>query len=260
MARAQYRARVREVRRDIPDTISIDFAPCGMDPITSVDDHVKIVLPPDGDLRRPVDETVEHPLLRTYTRRRWSDDGSWGLDVLVFGPAYGPDAHDGPGSQWAATVRPGDEVTVRGPGGHWDMSGPLDHVLAVGDDVARPAIANALAALPSTATATVVLQDGHDDYPLPVRDGVEVVRVPRSPDGRDLVAAVTALDLPDGTFAYVHGQAAMVRPLRRHLRLERGIPRNHLQLSAYWFAGRDADGWRAMKKDFNQSMEAESGD
>ncbi|MDU1524546.1 MAG: siderophore-interacting protein, partial [Cutibacterium granulosum] len=25
-------------------------------------------------------------------------------------------------------------------------------------------------------------------------------------------------------------------------------------------AGRDADGWRAIKKDFNQSMEAESGD
>ena len=100
MVKVQRLARVREVRHDIPNVISIDFEPCDMPPITSVDDHVKIALPSDGsNLRTPISND-SYPLLRTYTRRRWSDDGSWGIDVLQFGPETKADAHDGPGSQW----------------------------------------------------------------------------------------------------------------------------------------------------------------
>jgi len=84
------------------------------------------------------------------------------------------------------------------------------------------------------------------------------VATPRAPDG--IVATVQGLDLPQNTHAFVHGEAAMVRPMRRHLRLERGLPRDRIHPSAYWFAGRDADGWRAIKQDFNRSMDAESGD
>ncbi|GAB6893598.1 hypothetical protein JCM18909_2475 [Cutibacterium acnes JCM 18909] len=94
--------------------------------------------------------------------------------------------------------------------------------------------------------------------PSPLTDRVTVVTAPRGPDG--IVATVQGLDLPQNTHAFVHGEAAMVRPMRRHLRLERGLSRDRIHLSAYWFAGRDADGWRAIKQDFNRSMEAESGD
>ena len=258
MVKVQRLARVREVRHDIPNVISIDFEPCDMPPITSVDDHVKIALPSDGsDLRTPVSND-SHPLLRTYTRRRWSDDGSWGIDVLQFGPETKADAHDGPGSQWSKIVEPGDEVAVRGPGGHWQMPSDLTHLLAVADAVALPAVANTLAALPESARATVVLVDGHHHYPLPENDHITIVPTPRDPVG--IVATVRGLALPDDVHTFVHGEAAMVRPMRRHLRLERGLPRERVQLSAYWFAGHDADGWRAMKQDFNRSMEAESGD
>lgn len=89
-----------------------------MPSITSVDEHVKIVLPSDGsDLRQPVRDDAALPFLRTYTRRRWFEDGSWGIDVW-FGPESGTEAHRGPGTQWSQAVQPGDQVAVRGPGGH----------------------------------------------------------------------------------------------------------------------------------------------
>ncbi|WCC81203.1 siderophore-interacting protein [Cutibacterium equinum] len=138
------------------------------------------------------------------------------------------------------------------------MPSDLTHVLAVADAVALPAVANTLASLPESARATVVIVEGHHIYPLPDNDRVTIVTAPRDPEG--IFATVRDLDLPRDTHAFVHGQAAMVRPMRRHLRLERGLPKERVHLSAYWFAGRDADGWRAMKKDFNRSMEAESGD
>ena len=157
MAKNQCLARIREVRHDIPDVISIAFDPCGMPPITSVDDHIKIVLPSDGsDLRQPVRDDAVQPLLRTYTRRRWFEDGSWGIDVLQFGPESGAEAHHGPGTQWSQTVQPGDQVAVRGPGGHWQIPDDISHLLAVADAVALPAVANALAALPKSAEATAV--------------------------------------------------------------------------------------------------------
>ena len=97
MAKTQCLARVREVRHDIPNVISIDFERCAMPPITSVDDHIKIVLPSDGsDLRQPVSDDAAQPLLRTYTRRRWFKDGSWGIDVLEFGPEPGAKPIMGP--------------------------------------------------------------------------------------------------------------------------------------------------------------------
>ena len=111
--------------------------------------------------------------------------------------------------------------------------------------MALPAVANTLATLPISARATIVRVNSHHDYPLPLTDRVTVVTAPRDPDG--IVATVQGLDLPQNTHAFVHGEAAMVRPMRRHP-------------SAYWFAGRDADGWRAIKQDFNRSMDAESGD
>lgn len=259
MAKPLHRTHVREIRRDHPDVISIDMEPCGMPAPTTVDDHVKIVLPPPGaswhtPVPDPLPDDQAAPLLRTYTRRRVRPDGGWGIDVLLFD-------HGGPGNVWARGLQVGDAVDVRGPGGHFPMPRDPGTIWMVGDDVALPTIANALAELPSTSRAVVVVEEGHHDYPLPDHPGSEVVRVPVSPGGLALVEAVADLPDPTGTWwAFVHGQAAMVRPLRRHLRVERGLDRDRLALSAYWIAGRDAEAWRAMKSEFTRTMEAESGD
>lgn len=264
MSKPMHQVRVTAVSRDTPDVVSIDFEPGGLTARECVDDHVKILLPTPGDgYRTPVPSDpptvppsgAPAPLLRTYTRRRFDPStGAWGIDVFLF-------PHGGPGARWAASARVGDVVTVRGPGGHWRMPERPGTVLMVGDTVALPAISNALEALPADASAIVLVEEGPHDYPLPHHSGVQILRVKSSRGGEALVEAVRSLGAPSGEWwAFVHGQADMVRPLRRHLRLERGLPKDHLLLSAYWISGRDAEDWRAMKSEFNREMEAESGD
>ncbi len=258
MSKPLQQVRVTAVSHDVAGITSIDFDP-GLAPRSHVDDHVKILLPPRGasyDSPVPIPApTGPAPLLRTYTRRRYDPaTGAWGIDVLDLG-------HGGPGASWASAVRPGDRVTVRGPGGHWQMPEHPGTVWMVGDAVALPAISNALDELPADAEAVVLIEAGHHSYPLPRRPGARIVEVPVTPDGSALVDAVRRLETPRGPWwAFVHGQADMIRPLRRHLRIERGLPKERLLLSAYWIAGRDAEGWRGMKPAFNRAMEAESGD
>jgi NADPH-dependent ferric siderophore reductase len=58
-----------------------------------------------------------------------------------------------------------------------------------------------------------------------------------------VVAALRALELPPGrVHAFVHGEAGLVRAVRRHLVDERRVPREHLSVSAYWRIGRTAEG------------------
>src|SRR4029077_14043450 len=63
-----------------------------------------------------------------------------------------------------------------------------------------------------------------------------------------LLDAVRTLNFPAGpVHAFVHGEASSVRAVRRHLRVDRGVPREALSASGYWKRTRDEEGWRADK-------------
>jgi NADPH-dependent ferric siderophore reductase len=63
-----------------------------------------------------------------------------------------------------------------------------------------------------------------------------------------LLDVVRALDFPAGRVqAFVHGEAGIVRGVRRHLVDERAVPRELLSVSGYWRRGVDEDGWQAEK-------------
>ena len=63
-----------------------------------------------------------------------------------------------------------------------------------------------------------------------------------------MLAALRDRALPPGrVHAFVHGEAGLVRDVRRHLLGERGVDRETLSVSGYWRRGRDEDGWRADK-------------
>lgn len=89
---------------------------------------------------------------------------------------------------------------------------------------------------------------------------MEVVWLHRGdrPVGQALVEAVRGLDFPEGrVHAFVHGEAACVKELRRLLRVEREIPREDLSISGYWRLGHNEDGWQASKPEWNARIEAE---
>ncbi len=60
--------------------------------------------------------------------------------------------------------------------------------------------------------------------------------------------ALRGAALPPGrVHAFVHGEAGLVRDVRRHLVGERGVDRETLSVSGYWRRGRDDEEWRAEK-------------
>ncbi|MEO3794631.1 siderophore-interacting protein [Nonomuraea sp. B10E15] len=233
---------------------------------TGLTDHyVKLVFPYDDvDYPEPFSvkacrETMprEHwPRLRTYTVRAWDSDArELTLDFVVHGD-------EGLAGPWAAAAKPGDVLLMLGPGGGYAPDSEAGWHLLVGDESALPAIAASLQALPEGALAHVLVEvDGPgDEQKLDTAADARILWLYRSdrPVGHALVRAVRELDFPEGdVHAFVHGEAGFVKQLRRHLRLERGVPLDRLSISGYWRAGVDDEGWRAVKKDWNRQVEAE---
>lgn len=137
-----------------------------------------------------------------------------------------------------------------------------DWHLLVGDESALPAIAAAMERMPAGARVHAIVEiDGPDDeLKIATPDGLVPIWLHRGdrPVGEALVEAVTSLEFPSAdVHAFVHGEAGFVKDLRRHLRMERGIPRERLSISGYWRLGETDEGWRAIKRDWNASVEAE---
>jgi NADPH-dependent ferric siderophore reductase len=76
--------------------------------------------------------------------------------------------------------------------------------------------------------------------------------------GEALAFAVLRAGVPGGRVeAFVHGNADMIKPLRRFLLKQAGLPRDQVSISGYWRTGMNEDGWQSSKADFNAAMEAE---
>lgn len=249
-------ATVTAVRRLTPHLVRVTLggdALATLDAGPFTDRYVKLVLGELADGR---------PLLRTYTVRAVRD-GAWDIDVVLHGSDSDVEEHagEGFGGPWAAAARPGDEVTFVGPGGEYSPSPDADWHLLVGDESALPAIAAALEALPAGAVARAFVEvEGPQEHQQITSAGdVRVVWADRSAgaDVADVVRAAHAVGaLPDGVpHAFLHGEAACVRELRRWARAELGVPRELLSASGYWRRGRTDEGWRAEKQDWKAAVE-----
>lgn len=63
--------------------------------------------------------------------------------------------------------------------------------------------------------------------------------------------------LPGRVSAFVHGNADMVKALRRYLFVEQRVDRRQVSISGYWRTGHTEDRWQATRGQFNAAMEAE---
>src|SRR3954462_12398640 len=230
------------------------------------DHYVKLLFPPaDAPYGMPYDpEQVRAelprelwPVTRTYTVRAWDADvGELTLDFVYHGD-------EGLAGPWAAAARPGDRVQLLGPGGGYAPNPAADWHLLAGDEAALPAIGATVERLPAGSRALVFVEvagpeEGQAD--LAGRDGVQLTWVPRhgATPGDALVPAVRAAGLPEGTgHVFVHGEAAAVRELRRHLRAVRGLDPRFTSISGYWRRGDTEDRWQAGKREWNAAIQAE---
>ena len=173
------------------------------------------------------------PTIRTYTVRRF-DAAVGELDVdFVLHEGHGPAA------AWARDARPGAWVGVSEPGGRYVADPEADFHLVIGDESALPAVATVLAALPAgvPAVAHLEVEDAGEEQSLPGGATVHWVHRDGLPSGAPLAAAVQAATLPGGRGqAWLSGESACVRDLRRHLLDDRGFDRRAVYATGYWRA------------------------
>ncbi|CAA9300081.1 MAG: Iron utilization protein [uncultured Friedmanniella sp.] len=241
-----------------PDLRCLQQMPC-------TDHYLKILFAPQGcDYRWPFDPdgikasepAHRWPVTRTYTVRSYdADRNEMAVDFVVHGD-------EGLAGPWAARAVPGDRIGFFGPGGGYAPDPAADCHLLVGDESAIPAIAAALDRLGDTARASVFLEvSGPDDeLVLSASPDVHVTWVHRAgrPYGDALAETVRCAGVPAGDVqAFVHGNAEMIRQLRRHLFTELDFNRQRVSMSGYWRTGQTEDGWQAGKRDFTAQLEAE---
>jgi NADPH-dependent ferric siderophore reductase len=231
---------------------------------TCTDHYVKLLFPPAEGITYPepfdLDRIREElpreqwPVTRTYTVRAWDPEvRELTLDFVLHGD-------EGLAGPWAMRVRPGDTIRFLGPGGAYAPDPDADWHLLAGDESALPAIAAALEALPDGARVRAFVEVAGPEEEQKIDSDAEVVWLHRGhrPVGQALVEAVRALRFPEGrVHAFVHGEAACVKELRRLLRVEHQVPREDLSISGYWRLGHNEDGWQASKREWNARIEVE---
>lgn len=229
-----------------PSFLRIRFAGCEEIETGGYDQRIKILLPGAGTplVLPPADDWYAawcamdpsaRPIMRTFTIRS-QQDTTLDIEFALHGDA-------GPASAWARTARPGSKLGIIGPTRNDTPKAlayhPGDHDwhLFIGDDTAVPAIASILETLSPHSHSHIFLQVPH---PGDVRN----LTCPGTTHvtwtiGTGLLPTVRAAELPDSgrPYAWVAGEATLVRSMRQHLLDERGWDRKTHYFGGYWKSG-----------------------
>ena len=240
---------VERTERLTPHMVRIVFGGPGLSGFESSgfsDEYVKIDFPVDG---------LDRPASRRYSIRRWDPVAREAtIDFVVHGDV-------GVTGRWADSAQPGDLLRMSGPSGSYRPDPDSSWYLMAGDESALPAIAASLEAVPPGRPVLAVLLVADDDHELPLDSPgeLELTWVHRS-DHADpslaFLAAVESLAFPTGTVsAFVHGEAAETRAVRRHLLADRAMDRDAMSVSPYWRRGQTDEAWRQVKRDWMAAVE-----
>ncbi|MEU8778360.1 siderophore-interacting protein [Streptomyces sp. NPDC048606] len=206
------------------------------------DDHVKFFFGQDGNapvlpgqnvasLDWPTDA---RPLTKDYTPVRFDPEaGEIDFDFV--------NHPGGVASSWARDAKPGDVTWIAGPKMSHGHPEGADWLLAIGDETALPAIARWLEEMPEGTVARVFVEVGEESHrqELPTRADAEITWVVRDgapAGGTDLLErAVRAMTwLPGTVFAWAAGEAVTLKGIRRHLAVDREVPRERTHITGYW--------------------------
>ncbi|MFT3944079.1 MAG: siderophore-interacting protein [Ancrocorticia sp.] len=210
---------------------------------TGFDDDVRLIFPYPGETE-PVlpiikDGGITFPkerklLAKVYTVRSYDPERrELEIDFVKHGI--------GIATTWAYRAQPGDHIHVFGPAVSSGLPENADWLVVAGDDTAIPAIARLLEELPADARAQVFIEVAEEAHRQELREleGVNVTWLARN--GAEpgtttlLLDAVRQATWWEGdAFAWIAGEQATVRDLRRHLIEERGLDKRRIDFTGYW--------------------------
>jgi NADPH-dependent ferric siderophore reductase len=200
-----------------PSVVRITFSVPGFQTTGTPDEWVHIFLGEPGD----------HQQRRNYTVRKVRA-GEVDVDVVL---------HDtGLMVGWTRAAQPGDELVWGDVTGSYHAPADTDWRLLVGDITALPAIGRIVEELPAGARAIVVAEtaDPGDRQTWETQGDVEYVWI-EGAEASKLEHAVRSFPEPEGNgYRWMAGETHTVRATRRHLRHERGIPKERYSLTGYW--------------------------
>ncbi|AOM01060.1 MULTISPECIES: siderophore-interacting protein [Cobetia] len=197
----------------------------------------------------------ERPMMRTYTIRHQRAT-EIDVDFVLHEEA-------GPASVWAASARPGDSITIGGPGPRKLINMAADSFLLAGDMTALPAISVNLAELPVDARGHAIIEvpDAADIQTLEHPPGIELhwlINPQPDPEGQPLLEKVASLPRLEGQISvWAACEFGSMRALRAHLKQAYEIPKSHFYVSSYWKIGQSEDGHKLAKQ---QDAETEQAD
>lgn len=212
-------------------------------PLDSQSAPVMADMPEDGDVSRWYQNYLampedQRPWMRAYTiRHHRPEAAAIDVDFVLHGD-------EGPASAWVGRAQAGDVLGFYGPAEGRRNPGPdapRDWWLLAGDETALPAIGAMVESFPPGSRALVFAEvaDKQEEQPLLGPGRVEVHWVHRdgAERGRLLIEAVRSAELPPGSlFAWLAGEAGMVRTLRRHLVNDRAMAKADIAFTGYWRA------------------------
>lgn len=250
-ARVMTQARVTAVKQLSPLMRRITFSSpgfVGQEAISCTDTYMKLVVQDPAD--------PEQKVLRSYTvRSHDTAEGLVDIDFALHGKG-------GFAARWAQSAEIGQEVTFKGIGGGYVPSGTAPWHLLIGDDSALPAIAAAVERLESGVPCVVILEGATQtdllgaDYDLVLSESTQLHVVSGVQEILEVVAR--SYEQLEGTpHVFLHGEACMVRDVRRVLRTQYAQDLKAMSVSGYWRAGASDEQWREMKRDFAAQQEAD---
>lgn len=191
----------------------------------------------------------DRPVMRSYTVReqRRTPEGvdEVDIDFVLHGDAS-------PASAWAGRAVSGRRITAIGPAVAENKSvrfqppAATDAILMYADETALPAAAAILDRLTDGTRVKAWFEVPHADdrLSLPTAADADITWIVReSGAGRERTEQVLnelrAAELPsaEAPYAWIAGEAATIRAVRRHLVQERSVDRRAVRFTGYWRLG-----------------------
>ena len=218
-------------------------------PAVTAGAYVKLMFDRNGNpLKEPTD--MGQVAMRTYTVAHFdADKPEIVLDMVI----HADNGKTGPASAWATSVKPGDVITLAGPGSSKGLSEHYDWVLIAGDMTALPSIRNHLAALPSHAKgyAVIRIEDEKDAVVFKKPEGIEVIW-----EFEDTLSnRLTQINWLEGTPAvWVACEFSDMRTIRTWLKDDKAIAHKNIYISSYWKKGRSEDQHKIEKRQDSEAF------
>ncbi|WP_442802400.1 siderophore-interacting protein [Streptomyces sp. CMB-StM0423] len=120
-----------------------------------------------------------------------------------------------------------------------------DHVIVAADETALPAAAAILESLPAGLPVKAWIRVPHADDAIALHTAADAEITWLTGPAAGVVDALRAADLPAGTpYAWLAGEAGLVRELRRQLVRGRKFDRDAVVFTGYWRRGASEDQFR----------------